>query len=499
MQGPRPSLTMHRRHLTMTAYGTKWLSCLVCCCGIAVPAGAGQAGKNEGTRRLYVEPFTTKTSSEKLREDVIAQLHKLTGLSLVSGQSSADAILGGGGDIWIKGYRSLNPRSGSSPSNGTPVYTGFLAVELKNTRGETLWSYLVTPGAASEDVSKDLAKRIAKHVAEALEQPPVSPQTPSLPQPKTVLKGAGATFPYPVYAKWLMNYRRENPDVVITYDSIGSEGGVRRLLAGDVDFGASDDPEGIRQLAPDDENKYLLFPSVVGAVVPIVNLPGFAGDIAFTPEALAGIYLGKITKWNDPVLKQANRGLRLPDLDIVVVHRSDGSGTTYAWTDYLSKTIPEWKDRVGSGFAPAWPLGRAANGNEGVAKLVRELGGSIGYVEFIYALQNHLSFGKVRNAKGEFVGASLESMAVAAREAFRISDDLKVSIVNAPGENAYPIASFTWFLVPAHIPDDVKRNAITGFLRWMLGPGQMQAAALGYLALPKDIVSREEAAISRIH
>jgi phosphate transport system substrate-binding protein len=296
-----------------------------------------------------------------------------------------------------------------------------------------------------------------------------------------------------------VNYKRENPSVRITYDAVGSEAGVRTLLAGEVDLGASDSPEAIREITPGEEDKYLLFPSVVGAVVPIVNLPGISGDIAFTPEALAGIYLGKIKKWNDPVLTRANRGLRLPDLDIVVVHRSDGSGTSYAWTDYLSKTSPEWKAQVGSSLAPKWPVGRAASGNDGVAKLVKELGGSIGYVEFIYALQDHLNFGKVRNRNGEFVGASLESIAVAASRAVEIGDDFKVSIVDPPGAGAYPIASFTWFVVPAHVEDDAKRNAIAGFLRWMLGPGQRQAAALGYLALPKDIVSKEEEAIPRIH
>jgi len=446
-----------------------------------------------------VEPFTTKAGSDKLHDDLIAELHKLGSISLASSEANADAILGGGGEIWIKGYRSLNPRSGRLPSNGTPVYGGFLSVELRNTRGETLWSYLVTPESTSGDISKDLAKRIVKHVAEALAQGDAPPRTPAPPHPGTLLQGAGATFPYPVYAKWFTNYRRENPNTEIVYDAIGSEAGVRKLLTGGVDFGGSDSPEAIRRLAPADEGSYLLFPSVVGAVVPIVNLPGFSGDIAFTPEALAGIYLGKIRKWNDPVLRQANRGLTLPDLDITVVHRADGSGTSYAFTDFLSKTVPDWKTQVGSDLTPQWPVGRAAAGNEGVATQVKELGGSIGYVEFIYALQKHLTFGRVRNRQGQFVAASLESIAAAVSQPVEIRDDFKVSIVNSPGAGAYPIASFTWLVVPAHIADDGKRNAITGFLRWMLGPGQTQAAALGYLALPKDLVSREEAAIGRIH
>ena len=195
-------------------------------------------------------------------------------------------------------------------------------------------------------------------------------------------------------------------------------------------------------------------------------------------------------------MHKANRGLRLPDLDIVVVHRADGSGTSYAWTDYLSKTSPEWKAQVGSSLAPKWPIGRAANGNDGVAQLVKELGGSIGYVEFIYALQNHLNFGKVRDRNGEFVAASLESLAMAASRSVEIGNDFKVSIVDPPRAGAYPIASFTWFVVPTHFADSTKRDAIAGFLKWMLGPGQRQAAALGYLALPKDVVSKEGDAIA---
>jgi phosphate transport system substrate-binding protein len=222
-------------------------------------------------------------------------------------------------------------------------------------------------------------------------------------------------------------------------------------------------------------------------------------DIAFTPEALAGIYLGKIKKWNDPILTRANRGLRLPDLDIAVVHRADGSGTSYVWTDYLSKTSPEWKAQVGTSLAPKWPAGREANGNDGVSKLVKEQGGSIGYVEFIYALQNHLSYGRVRNRDGEFVLARLESIAAAVSHSMKVSHDFKLSIVDAPGAGVYPISSFTWIVVPARSADDAKRNALTGFLQWMVGPGQRQAAALGYLPLPKDVAIKEEAAIARIH
>ena len=475
----------------MNGLSARWIARVVCCCALAVAASAG--------KRLYVEPFTTKAGSEKLREYVVAELRKLNTVTLVADESGADAILGGGGEIWIKGYRSLNPRSGRLPSDGTPLYAGYLSVELRNPRGETLWSYLAIPDGPTDDISKDLAKRIAKHVAAALQEPDTIPGPPPASPMPIVLTGAGATFPYPVYNKWFTNYRRENPNVEIAYDAIGSEAGIRKLLAGTVDFGASDSPQAITQLAPAEEEKYLLFPSVVGAVVPIVNLPGFSSDLSFTPEALAGIYLGKIKKWNDPVLKQANKGVSLPNLDIVVVHRADGSGTSYAWTDFLSKTVPDWNAQVGSSLAPQWPTGRAANGNDGVGSMVKEIGGSIGYVEYIYALQKHLSFGKVRNQAGEFVAASLESIAVAVDRAAPIHDDFKVSLVNAPGAGAYPIASFTWLVAPMHIADERKRETIVSFLKWTLGPGQRQAAALGYLALPKELAVREEAAVATIH
>jgi phosphate transport system substrate-binding protein len=457
------------------------------------------------SKRLYVEPFTTKEGSEKLRDDVTVELRKLTSVSLAANESAADLILGGGGEIWVRGYRSLNPRAGERPSNGTPVYGGFLAVELRDRKGETLWSYLVTPGAASGDMSRNLSKQIAKHVADALQQPGGLPQAvaPALPTPGspsgTTLKGAGATFHFPLYTKWFTNYRRVNPNLEFSYDPIGSEAGIRRLLAGETDFGASDSPDAITELSPGQEGKYRLFPSAVGAVVPIVNLPGFTGEIAFTPEVLAGIYLGKIKKWNDPAIQRANPHLHLPNLDIVVIHRSDGSGTSYVWTDFLSKASPDWKAQVGSGLDSKWPVGRPANGNEGVAGLVKEIGGSIGYVEFIYALQQHLSYGKVRNRAGEFIAASLESIGIAASRAPEIGDDLKVSILNAPGPGAYPISSFTWLVVPAHIPDEAKRTALASFLKWMLGPGQTQAATLGYVGLPKDLIAKEEAAVLKMN
>jgi len=465
---------------------------------VVAPAFAWQTA-HSGPARLYIETFATTADADKLREDLTAELRKTESVMLVADEASADLILGGGGEIWIRGYRSFSPRSHMKlPTNGTPIYGGYLSVELRNRQGVTVWSYLATPGAAADDVSKDLAKQIAKHLPEGLKQAetPLPPFTPS--EELDALTGAGATFPQPVYRKWFTNFHAVNPASQITYEAIGSEAGVRKLLEGGVDFGASDSPEILHDIAPGEESTYLLFPSVVGAVVPIVNLPGFTGIISLTPEALAGIYLGRIKKWNDPILREANRSIQLPDLDIVVVHRRDGSGTSYTWTDFLSKTNSDWKAQIGASLDPKWPVGRAANGNDGVAKMVKELGGSIGYVEFIYALENHLSFARVRNQKGEFVAADLTSIAAAADSAV-MSSDFKTSITDAPGAGAYPITSFTWFVVPAHIADDAKRSNMTAFLRWMLSSGQRQAAALGYLALPASVVSKEEAAISRIH
>lgn len=460
---------------------------------------ASQTGRPSRVRRIYVEPFVTQTGAEKFREDVVAELRKLSSVSLAPDESSSDAILGGGGDVWVRGYFSHNPRLTSAPPNGAPAYTGFLSVELKARNGQTLWSYLATPPRVSADVAKDLSITIVKNLTAFLDHAGSMSPTASLPQPSTILHGAGATFPYPVYAKWFTNYRRENPNVEIDYEAVGSEAGVRKLIANSVDFGASDSPKAIHDLDPGEEAKYLFFPSVAGAVVPVVNLPGLRGDISFTPEALAGIYLGKIKKWNDPILVHANKGVRLPDLDIIVVHRADGSGTSYAWTDYLSKTSAAWKAQAGTSLAPKWPVGREANGNDGVARMVKEQVGAIGYVEFIYALQNQLTYGRVRNRNGEFVLASLESIAAAAKRSSSVNDNFDISLVDAPGSGVYPISSFTWIVIPAEIADSAKQSAISGFLQWMLGPGQRQAAALGYVELPQDLLKKEAAAISRIH
>jgi phosphate transport system substrate-binding protein len=315
---------------------------------------------------------------------------------------------------------------------------------------------------------------------------------------QTLINGAGATFPYPIYSKWFSEYRKVRPDIQINYQPIGSGGGIRQLDSGTVDFGATDQPMTDDQLAKA-RIKPLHFPAVLGAIVPTYNIPEVKGELRFTPEALAGVFLGKITKWNDPELVRANPGLKLPAKDILVVHRSDGSGTTYIWTDYLSKTSSEWKSRVGANTSVNWPVGLGAKGNDGVSGLVKQTPYSLGYVELVYALQNKMTYGRVRNSAGTFVKPELGTVtAAAAGAAANMPDDFRVSITNPPGKEAYPISSFTWLLVPARIQDAAKKKVLADFLRWMLGPGQKMAESLSYAPLPPSVATKELKAISRI-
>ena len=259
---------------------------------------------------------------------------------------------------------------------------------------------------------------------------------------QTTLTGAGATFPYPIYSRWFSEFHKLHSDVEINYQSIGSGGGIRQVTAGTVDFGASDMPMNDKQLK-EAKTKILNIPTVLGADVPAYNIPGVSGELKFTPEALAGIFLGKISKWNDKALTSVNPGVNLPDKEIIVVHRSDGSGTTFIFTDYLSKISPEWKSQVGADTSVKWPIGIGQKGNEGVAGSIRQLSGAIGYVELIYAVQNNIPYGSVRNSAGAFIKASLESVTAAAASVPKMPDDFRVSITNARGKDAYPISSFT--------------------------------------------------------
>jgi phosphate transport system substrate-binding protein len=316
------------------------------------------------------------------------------------------------------------------------------------------------------------------------------------------INGAGASFPEPIYSKWFDEYRKKDPNIQINYQAIGSGGGIKQITEGTVDFGASDGPMNDDQLKSfQDKHGFpvLHFPTVLGAAVPTYNIPGVNVELNFTPEALAGIFLGKVSKWNDPAITSANPGVNLPGNDIYVVHRSDGSGTTYIWTDYLSKVSDEWKSKVGKNTSVNWPVGLGGNKNEGVAGLVKQTPNAIGYVELIYALQNKMSYGKVKNSSGQFIKADLASVTAAAAGASKdMPADFRVSITNAPGKSAYPISSFTWLLIPSKFSDSSKRDAIKGFVKWMLAEGQNETEALAYSKLPKEVVSMELKALDKV-
>jgi len=335
-------------------------------------------------------------------------------------------------------------------------------------------------------------------IAGLISRPKPSSPAPAVPADRLQINAAGATFPYPIYSKWFDEYHKLHPDLEINYQSIGSGGGIRQLQAGTVDFGASDMPLKDDQLSQF-KVRPLHFPTVLGGVVPTYNVPNVTAELKFTQKALAGIFMGKITKWNDPEIANANPGVKLPGDDIVVVHRSDGSGTSFIWTDFLSKADPDWKTKIGSNTSVNWPVGLGGKGNEGVSGLVEQTPDSIGYVELIYAIQNHLHYGLVQNAAGAFLKADLASVTAAAAGAAKsMPDDFRVSITNAPGKDAYPISSFTYLLIPQSFSDAAKRDAITGFLRWMLKDGQKYTEGLSYASLPKDVAAKEMKAISSI-
>lgn len=314
---------------------------------------------------------------------------------------------------------------------------------------------------------------------------------------QTTLNGAGATFPNPMYSKWFAEYSKLHSDVQINYQPIGSGGGIRQVTAGTVDFGASDMPMTDKQLQ-DAKGKILNIPTVLGAVVPAYNIPGVSGEVKFTPEVLAGIFMGKISRWNDKAITSVNPDINFPDKEIIVVHRSDGSGTSFIWTDYLSKVSPDWKAQVGADTSVKWPVGMGGKGNEGVSGLVHQLAGSIGYVELIYAVQQKIPYGVVRNASGSFVKASLESVTAAAASAPKMPADFRVSITNAPGKEAYPISSFTWLLIPTPSKDANKGKILHDFLSWMVADGQQMTSALAYAPLPTNVVAKVNEAIKQV-
>ena len=450
-------------------------------------------------KRVYIESFGEEDSATKLRERIIKQLSKTGRLKVVTTPTDADAVIKGSLSIWVAGYISTNLRATSSERQ--PIVHGFLSVEVVGKDNEPLWSYLVTPskfrsGSIVDDLADQLVTKLVGSVDEEKEKVPASPATEQTGEMS--LHGAGATFPGPLYQKWFESYQQRYPQGDISYNAVGSESGVQLLADGKADFAASDVP-----LSPEKmsalKTSILHFATVMGAVVPIYNLATVDRNLYFTPEALAGIYLGKIKKWSDPIIRRHNKGAALPANDITVVHRSDGSGTTFVWTDYLSKVSSDWQTAVGAGTVVKWPVGATAEGNEGVAAMVQQTPDSIGYVELVYALRHHLNFGYVRNAAGEFVQADLASTTAAGRSAAAsMTSDFRVSITNASGKDAYPIATFTWWLWPEEPANAAKKPVFVQLLRWVLTSGQKECSALGYAPLPHEIASSELQVLTKL-
>ena len=428
--------------------------------------------------RVYIEPF-----DGPLHDQLVNQLKKDARVDVVDSAAQADLLVEGSGRTWVKGFISTNPRVRYRSSDAQPVYTGYLSVELQNRRKETVWSWLATPGRFdAHDINRNLAERMAPKLAEAVaENSAELTAGPATSGGGEALTAAGATFPYPLYRKWFDSFGAN-----VRYAALGSGAGIEELRKGEVDFAASDMPLADSVLA-DMPFQLRQVPTVIGGVVPIYNVKGVTQDLRFTPEALAGIFLGRVRRWDDPVLKAANPHVALPARDIAVVHRGDNSGTTFIWTSYLAAVSEAWRSGPGHGLAVEWPTGTAARGNDGVAELVGKTPDAIGYVEFIYALQNQLSYGWLRNRAGRFVQASLETLTAAGAIG---SGDLRAPIVNAPGANAYPIASFTYLLIPDKATDPAKQKTLTELLRWMLTTGQKQCAALGYASLPEAVARK---------
>jgi phosphate transport system substrate-binding protein len=317
---------------------------------------------------------------------------------------------------------------------------------------------------------------------------------PALGAGKLLINGAGATFPFPIYSKWFSAYNKMHPDVQINYQSIGSGGGIKQVTEKTIDFGASDAPMSDEELSKAPGLQHI--PTVMGAVVLVYNVPGLQ-SLRLTPETVAAIFLGKISKWNDAALAKDNPGAKLPDLAIAVAHRSDGSGTTYTFTDYLSKVAPEWKSGPGTGKSVNWPAGLGGKGNEGVTGLVKQNEGGVGYVEMAYANQNKLPVAELKNREGAWVKPTLEAVSAAAAKA-EMPDDYRVSITNQPGKDAWPISTFTYLLVYKDMPDAAKGEAFLHFLWWAEHDGQKLAAALEYAPLPKPVVTKVEETLRKL-
>jgi|HubBroStandDraft_6_1064221.scaffolds.fasta_scaffold38216_2 phosphate ABC transporter phosphate-binding protein len=456
--------------------------------------GSGHAQMAENLRSIHtlaVASLGDGAEARAVRHRIVQRLEKSGRIKFVEDPGAADAELRGASSIWATGTVVIDPRSNSSRQTN---YLGYISMEIVGKGNQPLWSYLVTPSRfRSGSITDDLADHAATRLLSAIESDESGSTAPLAgARPHVTLHAAGATLPAPLYLQWF-----ESSGIRVAYDPIGSEAGIQQLKDGKVDFAASDMP--LTSQDSSGPSPVIQIPIVVGGVVPIYNLPGLGRELDLTPEVLAGIYSGKIRKWNDPALRKSNPGAPLPNAEIAVVHRSEGSGTTFVWTSFLSSASPEWKTSVGSGTHVAWPAGTDAEGNQGVADLVKKTPNSIGYAELIYAIQHQLDYAAVRNPAGRFIRADLASITAAAAEAAPSADrEFPISILNARNKAAYPVSTFTWILVPKDVLDPGKKAAIADLLKWMLTTGQKQCAALGYPPLPQQVAARALDAVDRL-
>jgi len=470
------------------ALKTGWLLPLTAILFLAVTtqagAGTGVPAPHTHVRSIAVESMGTGETADALRKRIVEKLQKHPGLRFASSPAQADVTLRGTSSIWPTGSFSISPHSNSYRVTN---YQGYLSVELVDKSGQPLWSYLVTPARfRSSSVIDNLADQAVVRLLDALHgiEAGAAPATISGATARAQLHAAGSTLAAPLYMKWF-----ESAGIAVRYDANGSEAGLEQLAHGEVDFAASDMPPGA------DAGKVAAIPTVAGGVVPIYNLPGLNGDLRLNGAILASIYSGAITKWNDSRIRAINGGARLPDTKITVVHRSDGSGTTYVWTSYLAQVSASWKSSVGSGARVPWPVGLSAVGNDGLAETVQKTPNSIGYAELIFAIHRQLNFALVENPAGQFIKADLSTITTAAADA-TLSDGQGFSILNSPKKDTYPISTFTWLVVPAQGLDAQKKSAITELLNWMLTSGQKQCASLGYAPLPPAVAARALSSVS---
>ncbi len=460
-------------------------------------AEAQAADSLRNVHRLYVGSLGAYNGSDELRRELTRDLKKSGVFELVATPAQCDAVVEGRGELWTRGYHSLSPRARKNSDYAEPLLSGYLSIRLRGKDDEILWSYFADPPRVSiHELRRDLANEVVSRLkAEHNEDNTALAPVQNGNDAQTALHGGGATFPFPLYQEWFKSFHGRHPAWTFSYVPNGSEQGAMDLAGGKLDFAGSDIAPGALPESIQRDNVFL--PSVAGGVVLIYNLPRFTGELHLTAEVIADIFSGKILVWNDPRIVQLNSSSALPKEPIQVFHRADGSGTTFAFTDYLSKVYPAWNHGASGGARVHWTVGAGINGNDELSTAVAGKPYSIGYTEFIYAFNHHLSFASVRNQSGRFVMPDLLSIMAAANWAGDKPETLSLSIVNSPEPSAYPISTLTWLVLPRVLSPE-KKTAMTAFLDWMLTSGQRQCSGLGYAPLPRNVVDREMGAVRKL-